>query len=122
MAGVALLLNGARSLVEQVVGTHLVFSFFLVGLDLVLGVALLFRKPRWRRFAIARALFGGLLFTLTAMGSGDVLLALTEALASASMLGLLLGRPGPLRMMAAGSGFVAGLGMFALWLGPIVLR
>src|SRR5580700_4201929 len=73
LAGGAFLLNALRNLVVQILVAGP--GLFFVGLDVVLGVMLLARKTRWRKFAIARLVLAGILLPGLALGQGNLALA-----------------------------------------------
>lgn len=104
VGGAALILNALRNIIAQLFVQDL--GFFLVALDLLLGVALLLKKSRWRKFALARLVFAGLVPPARALAEGTPVLAGTAFGLSLFTVLLLVGRPSLLRIVLVSIGFL----------------
>jgi hypothetical protein len=104
LAGVFLLGNALLTVLELVaLPAHAVArsSAVTATVDLLIGGALVIAGPRWRAWALVRCAFGAVVLTLPALAGGDVFALVFNLGVAWSLMGLLLGRPAPLSVVAA---------------------
>src|SRR4051812_38314607 len=102
-AGAILLLNAAVNVasVAIVPGDGGFNPVHGIVADLAVGIGLLSGRARWHKWAYARALLGGLIFGGIFAARGDAFGVASQLLLSGSLVLLLYGDPGRLRLVGA---------------------
>ena len=103
MAGVVLLINASMNVasVALLPGEAGFNPVHGVIADLVVGIALLTGREKWQKWAYVRAVLGGLIFGGILAAQGNWLGVAFQLMLSTSLVLMLAGRPGKLRLGAA---------------------
>src|SRR5262249_17806255 len=104
VAGWVLLLNAVLGVVERA-ATDIAQqgSTFALIIDFAIGLSLVRGRPRYLKWAIARAVLGALVFCTLAAVRSDYVMAGFQAAFSGALLALLIGNAGAARIIVAGS-------------------